>query len=154
MNIVNAIKNNYGQYLAKTAGATALFFIARDAHTIGKLQADVTAQSRDANISMDLWENSQRTNSASLLQSEAKDKVFKYHLGSNTFSFFNSGIGYVKGFMSMFIDNVIPTALGATALFVKNKKISCGSAIALGVLTAFNFVKNSLGFGTTKFLQK
>ena len=37
MNIISAVKNNYGKYLAKTAGAAALYFIARDAHTIGKL---------------------------------------------------------------------------------------------------------------------
>ncbi len=154
MNIVSAVKNNYGKYLAKTAGAAAVVLIARDAHTIGKLQADVKSQTHDANVSMDLWENSQRLDSPSLLKSEMKDKVFKYHLGSGVLSFFNSAIGYFSGFVSMLTDNVVPLALGTTALLAKGKKLACGSAIALGVMTAFNFVKDGLGLGTPKFLQK
>ena len=66
MNIISAVKNNYGKYIAKGVGAVGLGLILRDAHNIGKLQADVRSQSRDADISMDLYENSQRLDSPSL----------------------------------------------------------------------------------------
>ncbi|HIS82625.1 hypothetical protein KID03_06170 [bacterium] len=154
MNIISAVKNNYGKYLAKTAGAAALYFIARDAHTIGKLQADVTSSTNDANVSMDLFENSQRLDSPSLLKSEVKDKVFKYHLGSNMLSFFNSAIGYFSGVCSMLCNDVVPLALSATALLAKGKKLACGSAIALAAYSGLSFIKDGLGLGTTKFLQK
>lgn len=154
MNIINAVKNNYGKYLAKTAGAVALGFIARDAHTIGKLQADVTSQSRDADMSMDLFENTQRMDSPSLLKGEVKDTVFKYHLGSNMFNFFNAGIGYFSGLGSMLVNNVVPLALSATALLAKGKKLACGSAIGLAAYAGFSFIKDGLGLGAPKFLQK
>lgn len=154
MNIISAVKNNYGKYLAKTAGVVGLGLIFRDAHTIGKLQADVTSQSRDANVSMDLFENSQRLDSPSLLKSQVKDKVFKYQLDSNFLNFFNSGIGYFSGLGAMLISNVVPLALSATALLAKGKKLACGSGIALAVYAGFNFIKDGLGFGTNKFLKK
>ena len=154
MNIISTIKNNYGKYLAKTAGVVALGCIARDAHTIGKLQADVTAQSRDANVSMDLFENTQRLDSPSLLKSEVKDKVFKYHLGSNFINFFNAGIGYVSGLTSMLVDNVVPLGLGLTALLAKGNKLAKGSGIALAGYAIFSFIKDGLGIGSPKYLQK
>lgn len=154
MNIISAVKNNYGKYLAKTAGVVGLGLIFRDAHTIGKLQADVTSQSIDANVSMDLFENSQRLDSPSLLKSQVKDKVFKYQLDSNFLNFFNSGIGYFSGLGSMLISNVVPITLSLTALLAKGKKLACGSGIALAAYAGFSFIKDGLGFGTNKFLQK
>ena len=154
MNIISAVKNNYGKYLAKTAGVVGLGLIFRDAHTIGKLQADVTSQSIDANVSMDLFENSQRLDSPSLLKSQVKDKVFKYQLDSNFLNFFNSGIGYFSGLGSMLISNVVPITLSLTALLAKGEKLACGSGIALAAYAGFSFIKDGLGFGTNKFLQK
>lgn len=154
MNIITAIKSNYGKYLAKTAGVAALGLVGYDAHNYGKLQSDVCAQSRDANVSMDLYENSQRLDSPSLIKGKMKEKIFKYELGSNFLGFFNAGIGYFKGLGSMLVDNVIPLGLGLTALLAKNKKIACGSGIALAAMGIYNFVKDGLGIGTSKFLQK
>jgi len=154
MNIIKAVKNNYGKYLARAAGGVALFTIARDSHTIGKLQSDVTAQTRDANICTDFFENSQRLDKPSITKSKMKDKVFRYQLGSNLLTFFNSGIGYFSGFTQNLISNVIGLTLSSTALFAKNKKIACGSGIGLAAFALFSFIKDGLGFGTTKFLQK
>lgn len=154
MNIISAVKNNYGKYLAKTAGVVGLGVIFRDAHTIGKLQADVTSQSRDANVTMDLFENSQRLDSPSLTKSQLKDKVFRYQLDSNYLNFVNSGIGYFSGLGSMLVSNVVPMALSLTALLAKGKKVACGSGIALAAYTGLNFIKDGLGFGTNKYLQK
>lgn len=154
MNIVSVVKNNYGKYLAKTAGAAALYFIARDAHAIGKLQADITSSTNDANIGMDLYENSQRLDSPSLLKSEVKEGVFNYHLVSNTLSFFNSARGYFSGVCSMLVNDVVPLALSATALLAKGKKLAGGSAIALAAYAGFSFIKDCLGLGNQKFLQK
>ncbi len=154
MSIISAVKNNYGKYLAKGAGLVGLGLVLRDAHTIGKLQSDVRAQSRDADISMDLYENSQRLDSPSLLKGEVKDKVMKWHLDSNIPSFFNSAIGYFSGLGSMLVESVVPLGLSAVALLAKGKKLACGSAIALAAYAGFNFIKDGLGLGTTKYLKK
>ena len=154
MNIISAVKNNYGKYLAKTAGVVGLGLIFQDAHTIGKLQADVTSQSRDANVSMDLFENSQRLNEPSIIKSKMKDKIFRYHLESNCFNFFNSAIGYFSGLGSMLVSNVVPLTLSLMALLAKGKKVACGSGIALAAYAGFNIIKDGLGLGTNKFLQK
>lgn len=154
MSIISAVKNNYGKYLAKAAGGVAIFTMVRDSHTLGKLQSDITAQSRDANICTDLFENTQRLDSPSLTKARMKDKVFRYQLGSNLLTFFNSAIGYFSGFTSNLVSHVIPLGLASTALFAKNKKLACGSGIALGAMAIFTFIKDGLGFGTTKFLQK
>ena len=154
MSIISAVKNNYGKYLAKAAGGVVLFSMVKDAHTVGKLQSDVTAQSRDANICTDFYENSQRLTSPSMSKARLKDKIFKFQLGSNWLTFINSGIGYFSGFISSLVSHVIPIALGTTALLAKNKKVACGSGIALAALGAITFIKDGLGLGTTKFLQK
>ncbi len=154
MSIINAVKNNYGKYLAKTAGAGALYLILRDAHNIGKLQADITSESRDANVSMDLFENSQKLDTPSLWKGEMKDKVFKYHLENNFLNFFNSAIGYFSGLGSMLVSNVVPLGLGLTALLAKGKKLACGSGIALAAYAGFTFLKDGLGIGSKKYLQK
>jgi len=154
MSIITAVKNNYGKYLARAAGGVVLFNMVRDSHTIGKLQADITAQSRDANICTDFYENSQTLTSPSLTKSRMKDKVFKFQLGSNMLTFFNSAIGYFSGFISNLISHVIPVGLGATALFAKNKKVACGSGIALAALGVLTFIKDGLGIGSPKYLSK
>ena len=154
MSIISAVKNNYGKYLAKGAGLVGLGLVLRDAHTIGKLQADVTSESRDANVSMDLFENSQKLDTPSLWKGEMKDKVFKYHLENNFLNFFNSAIGYFSGLGSMLVSNVVPLGLGLTALLAKGKKLACGSGIALAAYAGFTFIKDGLGIGTKKYLQK
>ena len=154
MSIISAVKNNYGKYLAKGAGGFVLYSLIKDAHTVGKLQSEITAQSRDANICTDFYENSQRLTSPSITKSRMKDRVFKFQLASNWLTFINSGIGYFSGFVSSLVSHVIPIALGTTALLAKNKKIACGSGIALGAVGVITFIKDGLGLGTTKFLQK
>ena len=154
MSIITAVKNNYGKYLAKAAGGVVLYAMIKDAHSIGKLQADITAQSRDANICTDFYENTQMLDSFSPSKTKMKDKVFKFQLGSNLLTFINSGIGYFSGFFSNLVSHVIPIGLGATALFAKNKKVACGCGITLGALAVFRFIKDGLGLGTPKYLNK
>ena len=48
MSVITAIKSNYGKYLARGAGAAALYFIARDAHNFGKIRSDIEVQSKNA----------------------------------------------------------------------------------------------------------
>ena len=103
---------------------------------------------------MDLFENSQKLDTPSLWKSSMKDKVFKYQLDSNFLNFFNSAAGYFSGFASMLVSNVVPFALGLTTLLAKGKKLACGSGIALAAYAGFTFLKDGLGIGSKKYLQK
>ncbi len=154
MSIVSAVKNNYGKYIAKGVGALGLGLVLRDAHNIGKLQADVTSQTIDGDVSMDLFENSQRLDSPSLLKSEVKDKIFKWQLGSNFLSFFNSAAGYFSGLFSMMAESVVPLGLSAVALLAKGKKLACGSAIGLAAYAGLSLIKDGFGIGSPKYLRK
>ncbi len=154
MNVISTIKSNYVKYLAKAVGATTLGLIAYDSHVIGKLQSDVYAQSRDANVCMDLYETSQRLESPSMIQSKVKDKIYKYSLGSGFLHFINSGIGYFAGFGSMLVDSVVPLGLGLGALLAKNKKAAGTSAAGLGIYALYSLVKDGFGIGNPKFLKK
>ena len=103
---------------------------------------------------MDLFENSQRLDSPSLLKSEVKDKIFKWQLGSNFLSFFNSAAGYFSGLFSMMAESVVPLGLSAVALLAKGKKLACGSAIGLAAYAGLSLIKDGFGIGSPKYLRK
>ena len=74
--ITSAIKNNYGKYLAKTAGAAAVGMVAYDAHVIGKLRADTYSQTSEANRTASFATNTLYLSEPSTIQSKLKKKLF------------------------------------------------------------------------------
>ena len=76
----------------------------------------------------------------------SKNKALRMELDQTWKRFFREGIGYVKGFCSSIIQNIVPTALGITALVSKGKA-GTFSAIGLGVYAADEVVKNFFGLG-------
>lgn len=148
-----AVKRNFGKYLAKGAGVAALGVIAYDAHTWGKMQSDVYAKSKDANACIDRFNNTQFLSSPSITTAKLKKGVFNLESENNTRHFFNSAIGYFKGFGSMLIHDVLPLGLGLTALFGKGKW-SKGSAIGLGIYAGIKFFKDVLGLGNYNDLNR
>ena len=87
--IASNIKNNYGKYLAKTAGAAAVGLVAYDAHVIGKLNADTYAQSREADRTASIATNTLYLTDPSTIQQKVKKKLFNFELENNFFNFFN-----------------------------------------------------------------
>ncbi len=145
--IRKAIKGNTGKYLAKSAGVAALGCVAYDAHYIGKLQADIYASEKDAKAAAYYLNNSMYSTNMSKIQEGIKDASYKMELDQGYKRFFNSGIGYLKGFGSMLVSHVVPLGLGLGALLAKGK-LSKGFAGALGIYAAYEFMKNFFGFGT------
>lgn len=145
--IRKAIKGNAGKYLAKGVGVAALGCVAYDSHYIGKLQADIYASEKDAKSAAYYLNNSMYLNSMSKIEEGIRNKAYTMDLDQGYKRFFNSGIGYVKGFCSMLIDNVIPLGLGLGALITKGK-LSKGCAGALGVYAGYQLIKNFFGWGT------
>ena len=145
--IGKAIKGNAGKYLAKGVGIAALGCVGYDAHYIGKLQADIYASEKDANSAAYYLNNSLYSTNMSKIQEGVRDASYKIDLDQGYKRFFNSGIGYLKGFGSMVINHVIPFGLGLGALLAKGK-LSKGCAGALGVYAGFEFLRNFFGWGT------
>lgn len=150
---LSKIKSNYVSYLAKGTGIAALALVAKDAHVIGKLQADTFAQSRDANAVEKTFNNTLYLSSPSMTQDAMKKGVFRWETENNFRNFFNSGIGYFKGFGSMLVNQVVPFTLGLTALIGKGKW-SKGGAIGLGAYALISFLKDGLGLGQNNPLNR
>lgn len=141
-----SLKNNFTKYLAKGTGLAALGVVAYDAHTWGKIQADVYAKSKDADACARAFNNTQYLSSPSITTANLKKGVYHLETDSNARHFVNSAIGYFKGFGSMLINSVIPFGLGLGALIGKGKT-SKGCALGLGVYGVFKLFKDVLGFG-------
>ncbi|MBE7709755.1 MAG: hypothetical protein E7Z93_04820 [Cyanobacteria bacterium SIG32] len=153
MSIITAIRNNYGKYIAKGVGATAVYLCARDAHHWAKIKADERMKTKGAEAAHYYLNNTMSLDKPSLTKSRMKDRIFRWELGQNIRGFCNSFIGYCKGFGASLVSDVIPFALGATALFAKNSKVAKGSAIGLAAMAVFSFFKDGLGIGTNNKIR-
>lgn len=148
--ITSAIKNNYGKYLAKAAGAAAVGMVAYDAHVIGKLRADTYSQTSEANRTASFATNTLYLSEPSTIQSKVKKKLFNLELENNFLNFFNSAAGYFSGLGEMLVSGVVPLGLGLTALLAgvkKHGKICKGAGIGLLVYGGIKLVRDILGAG-------
>lgn len=145
----NAIKNNYGKYLAKAAGAAAVGMVAYDAHILGKLNADIYADSKEAKRCSAAFNNTLYQTEPSLVQSKIKKKLFNWELENNIFRIWNSAMGYLSGLGQMLVSGVVPLGLGLTALLtpLKHGKICKGAGIALLAYGAVKTVRDIFGLG-------
>lgn len=148
------IKNNYGKYIAKAVGVGALGLIGYDAHILGLLQSDMYSKTKDAEACIEKATNTMYLSHPSAVNADLKKSVFRYEEEQNWRSFINSTIGYVKGVGSSMISHVIPLGLGLmTVISSKNSIAKAGGAL-LGVYGAFTLLKDTLGFGQPKDLNR
>lgn len=153
MSLIKSAKTSFVKYLPKAIGLGALGVVAYDAHTIGKIQSDIYAKTKDADACMRTFNNTQFLSSPSITTSKLKNGVNRFEMESNSRHFVNSAIGYFKGFGSMLVNSVIPLGLGLGALFSKGKWAK-GSAIGLGIYAGFKFIKDVLGYGHANDLNR
>ncbi len=67
-------------------------------------------------------------------------------------NFFNSVIGYVKGFGESLVSNVVPLAL-TTATILTKGAVSKASAIGLAAYGTVDVAKNCFGVGKNHYLK-
>ena len=147
--ISTALQGNTEKYLTKGAGVAGMGLVGYESHNIGKMQADLYASESDAKNSAFYLNNTLYSNDMSLIRDGIKNSAYEMELDQGWRRFFNLGIGYVKGFTSMLVSNVIPFGLGAGALFTKGKtaKLCAG---ALGIYALGIFIKDFFALGTPK----
>ncbi len=142
-----------GKILAKGAGAAALYFVARDAHVNGKIQADIEMKNGGSKAAAYFLDNSMTIDRPSLTKSRMQDWVFRKELSQNIRGFCDSFAGYFKGIGKTIENTLLPLGLGLVALFTKSSKLAKGSALGLLAIGAFSFVKDGLGIGKRNDLK-
>ena len=147
--IATTIKNNAGKYLKKGMGLAALGLVGYESHYIGKIQADRYATEKDALATGHYLNNTMYNPTISPVRQSIKQTAYELEMDQGWRRFFNLGIGYVKGFCSMLVNNVVPLGLGLATLLTKGKA-STISAIALGVYGVGSAIKNFFGIGVPR----
>ena len=147
--IATTLRNNAGKYLKKGVGLAALGLVAYESHYIGKIQADRYATEKDVKAAAYYLNNTMYNPDISPIRQGIKDAAYDFEMDQGWRRFFNLGIGYIKGFGSMLVSNVIPLGLGIATLFTKGKA-STISAIALGIYAAGSAIKNFFGIGVPR----
>jgi hypothetical protein len=143
------------KYAIKAAGLAGAGMLLYDAHKEGKRVADYTVKKRNADAALDWFDNTRNLHQPSHINMKLKDKIFNLELQNNVREFFNTGIGYVKGFGSMMLYDVVPWALSAAALLTKGPSATCkgtmakASGIGLGLYAIYAFAKNVCGLGVS-----
>ena len=144
--IATSIKNNAGKYLRKGMGLAALGLVGYESHYLGKIQADRYATEKDAKATAYYLNNTMYNDKMSPVRQGIKQTAYEWEMDQGWRRFFNLGIGYVKGFCSMLVSNVVPLGLGLATLFTKGKASKL-SAIALGIYGVGAVIKNFFGIG-------
>ncbi len=148
--ITNFFKNpKTSKYIAKGIGIATLGLIAYDSHYLGKIKADTYSSERDADASLYYLNNTLYSNNMSKVEEGIKEGALNLELHQGVRRFFNEGIGYIKGFTSMLISNVVELGLGIGALLG-----SKFSAIGLCAIGAYKLIKNAFGLGVPNGLGK
>ena len=155
MSVIGRIRSalpSGSKLITKGLGLAALGMVAYDSHYVGKLQSDLYASEKDAASTAYYFNNSRYVTDMRKSTEAIKNASYTMELDQTYKRFFNEGIGYIKGFASMLVNNVIPLGLGLGALF-GGKVASKGSAIGLAVYGAYKFIKNFFGLGTPPGLK-
>jgi len=151
-NCASNIKNNYGKYLAKGAAIGAVGLVGYDAHVLGLMTADSYSRSREAKHIIKAATNTLYLDNPSAVTADMKDEIFKIETEQNSRSFFNKGIGYLKGFFYSLIRNIVPLTIGTVTLIASKKsicKIGGWSLVGYGL---FKIIKDGFGKGSQRDL--
>jgi len=107
--------------LTKTVGVIGLGLVGYDAHVAGKIQSHAYAKNDKAESLTNHYLEEQKLDSPSVVRQHVKKGLFKYFLDENVSGFFTGIGGYIGGFTSMVVNNVIPFGLAVGAVLGKGK---------------------------------
>lgn len=105
--------------LAKTAGVIGLGLIGYDSHRAGEIESRAYAKNIKAGALSERFVDDMKLDSPSTVKSEVKKGLFNYGLDENLSGFFTGIGGYLKGFTTMAVSNIVPAALSLGAVLTK-----------------------------------
>jgi len=147
MSIGSAIRSTAISGLVKATGAAAIVASAYDSHVYGKHQANQNVQQNEADRVTDSFQNTMYQESPSAVMSGVKKKIFNFQMEHSFMQPIDSVIGYIKGFGSMLLTNIVPLILGGLALFGKGKAIPRTSALGLVLYGGYQILREGFGLG-------
>jgi len=116
--------------LAKTVGVIGLGLAAYDSHRAGEMESRAYTKKLKAGSLTDQFVDDMRLDSPSTIKSGVKRSLFNYNLDENLSGFFTGIGGYVKGFTSMLVTNIVPAALSVGAILTKGLASKlCGAGL-------------------------
>ena len=116
--------------LARTAGLAGAAAILYDSHKCGQSDAKVREYTESTDVLIKQFNDSKISNSRSTIVSKLQDGFFNIQLNSGINGFLANTKGYISGFGNNVLNNAIPLALSAGALFLKKGSKLCAAGLA------------------------
>lgn len=155
MSVIGRIRSVFpstSSIVTKGLGLAALGVVLKDSHYLGKVQADLYASKKDADSATYFLNNSMYLSDMRKSSEAIKDTAYTMELDQTYKRFFNEGIGYIKGFFSMLVSNVIPLGLGIGAVF-GGKAASKMSAVGIAAYAIYRVIRSAFGIGVPNGLK-
>ena len=117
--------------IARTAGLAGAAAIIYDSHKCGQSDAKSTEYIESTDVLIKQFNDSKISNSRSTILSKMQDGLYDIRLNSGYDGFMANAKGYLSGFGGNIINNAIPLALSAGALFLKKGSKLCAAGLAV-----------------------
>lgn len=144
---------NFMSLCAKGIGALTAGAILYDAHKNGTINGTMNAKKGVANTVVDQYVQSNHIGKKSTVEVKAKKAWFNMVMDNNLKEFFDATCGYVSGFISSCVTDIIPAALATGALVFKNKGAKlCG--LGLLVYGAKYLIYDIMSVGKRDYLKE
>ncbi len=148
---------NFYTLASKALGVMTAGIIAYDAHKSGTINGTMTAKKNVANTMVDHYVQSNNISKLSTIEANSKKAWFRFVMDNNIKEFFDATVGYIGGFVSNVVDNVVPAALATGTLVCGAKKApKVGKLCGLGLLLygAKYMLFNVMSLGKRDYLKE
>lgn len=144
---------NFSSLCAKGLGALTAGLVLYDAHKNGTINGTMNAKRNVANTVVDQYVQSNHIGKMSTVEVNAKKAWFNMIMDNNIKEFFDATGGYISGFVSSIVTDIIPAALATGALAFKNRG---GKLCSLGLLIygAKYFLHDIMNVGKRDYLKE
>lgn len=143
MNLSGKVTN----VLAKTAGVVGLGLVLIDAHTAGKIEAPKNEKNIKTEALTEHYLNDMSLDSPSVVKSAVKKKIFNFYADEHFTDFFTNAGGYINGFSSMLVKNVVPLGLSIGTLLAPKGIITKLFGAGLVVYGGIFLLQEMFGIG-------
>lgn len=140
---------NIANVITKSIGVAGLGLIAYDAHCAGKITGPMREKEHKAENLEGQFFNGMNLDSNSAVKAETKKRIFKYFLDENVSGFFTTTAGYLDGFATNLVSNVVPLGLAVGTVLTKGKVSKCFGAGLLAYGGIF-LLQEMFGIGKPK----
>lgn len=133
-------------FIVKGIGVAGAGLVLYDSHVLGKIQSSENQKTVKADGLEKAYANTMTLDSPSIVKSNLKKGIFNMHMEETMSDFFTGITGYVKGFSSMLVYNIVPAALSVGTLATKGTLSKCFGA-GLLLYGGITLVQEVFGIG-------